>query len=159
MTNRKPTTRPGWWRFFLAVLVAVFVGVLGATSASAVSLLNMETRVAAPAVGVVRLESPTVATCAATTYSYDTTLPVVHIDSETVAWRGSQPMSAIAAAGRSVSVSQGGVAAKAADHVLPIGPASEKAWTVLERVDAKGALHTCGGGMVSPPPMRSMRSR
>lgn len=30
-------------------------------------------------------------------------------------------------------------AAKSADHVLPIGPGSEKAWTVLNRIDAKGA--------------------
>lgn len=30
-------------------------------------------------------------------------------------------------------------AAKTADNVLPIGPGSEKAWTVLNRVDAKGA--------------------
>jgi guanyl-specific ribonuclease Sa len=30
-------------------------------------------------------------------------------------------------------------AAKTPDHVLPIGPASEKAWTVLNRVDVKGA--------------------
>jgi guanyl-specific ribonuclease Sa len=32
-----------------------------------------------------------------------------------------------------------GVAAKAADHLISIGPAPEKAWAVLERVSAKGA--------------------
>ncbi|HET7474880.1 MAG TPA: ribonuclease domain-containing protein [Dermatophilaceae bacterium] len=37
------------------------------------------------------------------------------------------------------SLGGAGVAAKTADHVLPIGPGSENAWTVLNRVDAKGA--------------------
>lgn len=85
MTNRRPATRPGWWRFFVAAFVAVFVGLLGTTLASAASRPSLDTRVAAAPVGVVGAESPTVATCTAATYSYDTTLSVVHIDSDTVA--------------------------------------------------------------------------
>lgn len=86
-------TRLSRLRLWFLAAVAVLIGVVSAS-------------------GVAWAKSPTVANFGATTYSYDTALRVVHIGSETVAWRGSQPMSAIAAAGRSVSVSQGGVAAK-----------------------------------------------
>lgn len=49
--------------------------------------------------------------------------------------------------GDGIEVTRGGlsslhrwrVAAKTAPHVLPIGPGSQKAWTVLNRIDAKGA--------------------
>ncbi|WP_370187567.1 ribonuclease domain-containing protein [Aeromicrobium sp.] len=58
--------------------------------------------------------------------------------------------SAGAAAGRGLAAGRskvGGLKSRSAskpvsykpDHILPIGPASEKAWTVLNRVDAKGA--------------------
>lgn len=42
-----------------------------------------------------------------------------------------------------------GVAAKSAEHVVPIGPGSEKAWSILNRVDAKGSpLQESKGGSV-----------
>ncbi len=37
------------------------------------------------------------------------------------------------------SVGDRGVAPKTADHVLLIGPGPQKAWSVLNRIDAKGA--------------------
>lgn len=37
------------------------------------------------------------------------------------------------------SIGRAGFAARTADHALPIGPGSQRAWTVLNRVDAKGA--------------------
>lgn len=45
MTHPRPTTRPGWWRFLLAAIAALVVGLLGATSASAMTPTTEETRV------------------------------------------------------------------------------------------------------------------
>lgn len=45
MTNRQPTSKAGWWRFFLAALAAVRASMLAATTASAATLTAAETRV------------------------------------------------------------------------------------------------------------------
>lgn len=47
MTNRSPATRGGWWRFLLAALAAALVGLLGAGTASAVTLPELGNRVGA----------------------------------------------------------------------------------------------------------------
>lgn len=47
VTHRQPTTSPGWWRFFLAALAAALVALLGAGTASAATVPNLETRVGA----------------------------------------------------------------------------------------------------------------
>lgn len=47
MTTRSRATRGGWWRFFLAALAALVVGLLGAGTASAIALPNPESRVGA----------------------------------------------------------------------------------------------------------------
>ncbi|MFV0459645.1 MAG: ribonuclease domain-containing protein [Actinomycetales bacterium] len=65
--------------------------------------------------------------------------PTVQVGSVVDHRRGPSCPGAPGSAGTPVSVSWTGVAAGTAEHVLPIGPGSEKAWTVLNRVGAKGA--------------------
>ena len=47
VTNPQPTARTRWWRFFLAALATVLGVLLGATTASAVTVSAAETRVGA----------------------------------------------------------------------------------------------------------------
>ncbi len=47
VTNRQPTTRRGWWRLLLAALAAALTVLLGAGTASAVTVPVLETRVGA----------------------------------------------------------------------------------------------------------------
>ena len=55
VTNRQPTSTAGWWRLLLAALAAALVTLLGVTSASAVTLPVLETRVGASTPTVVRV--------------------------------------------------------------------------------------------------------
>jgi hypothetical protein len=56
-TVSRPTTT-GWWRFFLAAIAAVLVGLLGVTSASAATLTVAETRVGASTPTVAHIVGP-----------------------------------------------------------------------------------------------------
>lgn len=112
-TRTQQTNARRWVLLFLAAMVAALAAILSATTASASATVGAETRVGAFNVaGEVRVEPP----------------------------HGESPGQRLgnSAAGPGIVVATG-VAANAADHVLPIGPGSEKAWTVLNRVDAKGA--------------------
>ncbi len=58
MTNRQPTRAVGWWRFFLAAIAAALTVLLGAGTASAVTVPVLETRVGASTPATVHVVGP-----------------------------------------------------------------------------------------------------
>lgn len=55
VTNRQPTSAVGWWRVLLAALAAVLAVLIGATTASATTPPELETRVGASTVAAARV--------------------------------------------------------------------------------------------------------
>lgn len=83
--------------------------------------------------------APLASTYDTVAYVYDAPALLSSQSATTKYVRGSPSGPEVASWVSPVSVVRGVVAANTAEHAVPIGPASADAWTVLNRVDAKGS--------------------